>query len=202
MKKLEKSANPRSRYFAFIVYPDNSQQMEWFEYLKNRENIIYILHASEPVLQGDNLLTCEGYDEPPHDFKPHIHVMIRFENPHYLSGFVKSSCGAIVHAEAIQDIYSYSRYMIHDTYECLKKHKKQYSREDVQFSSSDFWCQCYCLENTESVVNTFSSLAQIALNCTSYQDLCLTVASLGRGDLLKYIQSHSYHVKMCFFNLK
>lgn len=201
-ERKKKASNPRSRYFAFVLYPDNSAQMQWLDYLKEREHIIYILHSPEtPAVDCGNLLSIQGMDDPPHDYKPHYHCMIRFYNPHYLSGFIKSSCGAIKHAEAVQDIYSYSRYMIHDTYECLKLHKKEYSAADVMYSDVDFWAQCFCTESAESSVATFGQLAQIAQNCTSYQELCLTVASLGRGDLLKYIEGHAYHVKLCFFSL-
>lgn len=195
------AVNPRSRYFAFVLYPDNKAQMDWLSYLKEREKILYILHSSEPAaIDSGNLLAIDGMNDSPHDYKPHYHVMIRFYNPHYLSGFVRSSCGAIKHAEAVNDIYSYSRYMIHDTYECLKLHKIEYTPADVLYSDIDFWTQCYCTDKAESNISTFGQLAQIASSCTTYQELCLVVTSLGRGDLLKYIESHAYHVKLCFFS--
>lgn len=202
-ERKSKQQNPRSRYFAFILYPDNAAQMDWLEYLKAHDDIVYILHEAEcGKVAPNNLLTMAGNDEPPHDFKNHYHVMIRFRNPHYLTGFVKSSCGAISHAEAVKDVYSYAKYMIHDTYEALKAHKKEYTAADVQFSNSDFWCYLYCASNDESNLNSFQQLAHIAQYCCSYQELCFNVASLGRGDLLRYIESHSYHVKLCFFDIK
>ena len=114
--------NPRSRYFAFVLYPDNKAQMDWLSYLKERENILYILHSPElQSIDSGNLLSIEGMDEAPHDYKPHYHCMIRFYNPHYLSGFVRSSCGAIKHAEAVQDIHRYHVSYNENNYKCLEQ---------------------------------------------------------------------------------
>ena len=113
----------------FIIYPDNADQMDFFEYLLNREKLVYIYHFAEsPKLVwyplGEQYNDCL-YEEG-HDSKAHYHCMILFDYPTHCPGLLKSSGGCLKHAEPISDRKAYARYMIHDTYLALREGKRQY----------------------------------------------------------------------------
>lgn len=77
----------KSRYFAFILYPDNPYHMQYLHYLETSHDGFYILHEKN----ADNFyIPMAGYEGEQHDEKPHFHVVVRFRNPRTLSGFQKS----------------------------------------------------------------------------------------------------------------
>lgn len=184
----------KSRYIACIIYPDNSEQMEFMRYLIHHEECVWILHEPEP-----QALTMSGQDVPEsseeaHDFKSHYHLMIHYKNAHYADGFVRSSCGAIKYAKCINDAHSYARYMIHDTYRALKAHKKEYKAEDVKTSWPDLWAFLYADKDGQSSLMAISDIMQYAEQCGNYTGLMRILCAESRADLIKYATSHSYHV--------
>lgn len=90
MSTSKAKKSPRSRYFTFVLYPENRYHSEYLEWCKHHENGFYIVHDEEKhVREG-----AEGYvfDTSAHkeDKKKHIHCLIYFENARTLSGFLKS----------------------------------------------------------------------------------------------------------------
>ena len=77
----------KSRYFAFILYPDNPYHMQYLHFLETSHDGFYILHEKN----ADNFyIPMAGYEGEQHEEKPHFHVVVRFRNPRSLSGFQKS----------------------------------------------------------------------------------------------------------------
>lgn len=189
-----KNKNSKGRILAIILYPDNSEQMNFFEWLKKHEKMIYILHAPERV-QG---LPCSDFvDELPeenHDYKPHIHIMLSFPNPISVKGFVKSSAGAIKHAEIVSDRRSYCRYMIHDTYASLKAHKTEYKYEDIKYTDKDFFLSCVLDSRNDSEVSAFAEITSIIDDnfIVSLPELVQAVKALKRLDLLTFCMKRGY----------
>lgn len=189
-----KNKSSKGRILAIILYPDNSEQMDFFEFLKKHERMIYILHAPEKV-QG---LPCFGFmDELPeenHDYKPHYHVMLSFPNPISVKGFVKSSAGAIKHAEIVSDRRSYCRYMIHDTYAALKAHKTEYKYEDIKYTDKDFFLSCVLDSRNDSEVSAFAEITSIIDDnfIVSLPELVQAVKALKRLDLLTFCMKRGY----------
>lgn len=199
LNKSEKQAgfkrkNSKGRIIACILYPDNVEQMDFFAWLKKHEKMIYILHTPEKVL---GLPFPEYVDELPeenHDFKEHIHVMLSFPNSISVSGFVKSSAGAIKHAEIVSDRRSYCRYMVHDTYAALKAHKTEYKYEDIKYTDKDFFLSCLLDSRNDSEVSAFAEITSIIdENCiVSLPELVQSVKSLKRADLLAFCMKRGY----------
>lgn len=186
----------KSRYIACIIYPDNSDQMDFMRYLITREECVWIYHEKEkqtslPDGQSEDKDSDEG-----HDFKPHYHLMVHFKNAHYADGFVKSSCGAIKYCKAINDAHSYARYMIHDTYKALKAHKREYAPEDVKSSWPDLWAFLYSDKDGQSSLLAVVDILAYAEQCANYTGLMRILCAEGRSDLVKYATSHSYHVQL------
>lgn len=189
-----KLKSAKGRVLAIILYPDNSEQMDFFGWLKKHEKLIYILHAPEKVLG----LPCSCFgDELPeenHDYKPHIHIMLSFPNPISVKGFIKSSAGAIKHAEIVSDRRSYCRYMIHDTYAALKAHKTEYSYEDIKYTDKDFFLSCVLDSRNDSETAAFAEITSIIDDnfIVSLPELVQTVKSLKRLDLLTFCMKRGY----------
>lgn len=77
----------KSRYFAFILYPDNPYHMQYLHFLETSHDGFYILHDKN----ADNFyIPMAGYEGEQHNEKSHFHVVVRFRNPRSLSGFQKS----------------------------------------------------------------------------------------------------------------
>lgn len=185
----------KSRYIACILYPDNSEQMDFMKYLITHEECVWILHKSEnQTALPDSALSSQL--EEGHDFKPHYHIMIHYKNAHYADGFCRSSCGCVKYAKAINDAHAYARYMIHDTYAALKAHKIEYNVEDVKSSSSDLWSFLYFESDGQSSLMAITDILQYAECCANYTGLMRLLAADGRSDLIKYASSHSYHVML------
>lgn len=188
------SKNARGRILAIILYPDNPEQMEFFEWLKRHEKLIYILHSPEKV----HGLPCSGYvDKLPdenHDYKPHIHIMLSFPNAISVKGFVKSSAGAIKHAEIVSDRRSYCRYMVHDTYAALKAHKTEYKYDDIKYTDKDFFFSCIFDNRNDSEVSAFAEITNlIDSECiVSLPELVQAVKALKRVDLLTFCMKRGY----------
>lgn len=184
----------KSRYIACIIYPDNADQMDFMRYLIHHEECVWILHEAEPQA----LPLGDTSEEEAHDHKAHYHLMVHFKNAHYADGFVKSSCGAIKYAKCINDAHSYARYMIHDTYQALKAHKREYKPEDVKSSWPDLWAFLYTDKDGQSSLLAVTDILAYAEQCANYTGLMRILCAEGRSDLVKYATSHSYHVQhMC-----
>ena len=189
-----KRKSAKGRVLAIILYPDNNEQMDFFEWLKKHEKMIYILHAPEKV-QG---LPCSDFvDELPeenHDYKPHYHIMLSFPNPISVKGFVKSSAGAIKHAEIVSDRRSYCRYMIHDTYSALKAHKTEYKYEDIKYTDKDFFLSCVLDSRNDSEVSAFAEITSIIDDnfIVSLPELVQAVKGSKRLDLLSFCIKRGY----------
>lgn len=77
----------KSRYFSFLLYPDNPYQMQYLNYLENTHEGFYILHHKN----ADNFnLPLAGFEYVHHDEKPHYHVVVKYRNPRSLDGVLKS----------------------------------------------------------------------------------------------------------------
>lgn len=188
-----KSKNSKGRILTIILYPDNSEQMNFFEWLKKHEKMIYILHVPEKV-QG---LPCSDFVdelEENHDYKAHYHVMLSFPNSISVKGFVKSSAGAIKHAEIVSDRRSYCRYMIHDTYASLKAHKTEYKYEDIKYTDKDFFLSCVLDNRNDSEVSAFAEITSlIDSECiVSLPELVQAIKALKRCDLLTFCIKRGY----------
>lgn len=189
-----KSKNARGRIIACILYPDNMEQINFFSWLKSHEKLIYILHAPEKV-QG---LPCSDFvyelPEENHDYKPHYHVMISFPQAVTVKGFVKSSAGAIKHAEIVSDRRSYCRYMIHDTYAALKAHKTEYNYEDIKYTDKDFFLSCVLDSRNDSEVSAFAEITSIIDDnfIVSLPELVQALKALKRLDLLTFCMKRGY----------
>lgn len=189
-----KSKNSKGRTLAIILYPDNQDQMNFFEWLKNHEKLIYILHTSEKIQGLPYSDFVDVLPEENHDYKPHIHIMLSFPNPISVNGFVKSSAGAVKHAEIVSDKRSYCRYMIHDTYASLKAHKTEYSYNDIKFTDKDFFLSCVLDSRNDSEVSAFAEITNLIDNecIVSLPELVQAVKVLKRLDLLTFCMKRGY----------
>lgn len=76
----------RSRFFTFLLYPDNPYHMQYLSYLECTNDGFYILHERG----ADNYnLPLPAYEYDHHSEKSHFHVVVKFKNPRYTSGFMK-----------------------------------------------------------------------------------------------------------------
>lgn len=188
---------PRGFVLGFIIYPDNSEQMNFFQYLLKREKLVYIYHFGEtPALVwyplGEQYNDCL-YDEG-HDIKPHYHCMILFDYQHTVQGFLKSSGGCLKHAEPISDRKAYARYMIHDTYLSLKEGKRQYKIEDLKTTNNDFLCSCLVSDKVNSQVGAMGEIVGIIEEhgITNFPELLSVIRSLyPKPELLSLILNKS-----------
>ena len=161
----------KGRVLAFIIYPDNPDQMAFFDWCKRKEKILFIHHDPEPKANFNN--ADSNLEDIDHMCKEHYHVMILFPNPRTVNGFLKSSAGCLTHAEIVSDRMAYYRYMSHDTYSCLKTGKKQYSEKDISYTDIDFLHSCKSSENCESDAYMISHVCDL-IDCyciTSLVDL-------------------------------
>lgn len=77
----------KSRYFAFVLYPDNPYHLDYLHFLECTHEGFYILHEKNA---DNHLIPMIGYEYEHHEEKPHFHVVVRFRNPRTLNGFMKS----------------------------------------------------------------------------------------------------------------
>lgn len=121
-KKGSKASGKKGRNYGFVLYPEDDRHMEMLDYCKTHYRCVWILHDK------DVEVTEEGEVK---DKKPHIHLLVKFECPRYISGVIKAfEPYGISHTEPISDAASYLHYMIHDTPAAQGKH--QYGVEELQ----------------------------------------------------------------------
>lgn len=114
--KTQSTPNPpRTRTFAAVLYPDCTEHMAAFEWIKSMFRCIWIKHDPE----SDEL-------------KEHIHIMYVCGQLSTASAQVKRFAGWIKHVEPINDRESYAMYMVHGLPQCIVDGKKRYSIEDLK----------------------------------------------------------------------
>lgn len=126
----------KSRYFSFILYYDNTQHMELFDFLKNHidhYNVVYIHHDGEEVVTGMEDVDDDGAvvsDDEVHQGKDHIHVLVHTERQGRVNGVSRMFGGCLSYIKPIFSPIAYIRYMCHDTYN--SRGKKRYQISDLR----------------------------------------------------------------------
>lgn len=137
MEDVVKPKELRSRYFSFILYYDNTQHMELFDFLKNHidhYHVVYIHHDGEEVLNEESEIdadTCTVVsDEISHHSKDHIHVLVQIEKQGRVNGVSRMFGGYLSYIKPILSPVAYIRYMCHDTFN--SRGKKRYQISDLR----------------------------------------------------------------------
>ena len=158
------------------------------------------MHSPEKVQSLPFSGFVDVLPEENHDYKAHCHVMLSFPNPISVKGFVKSSAGAIKHAEIISDRRSYCRYMIHDTYASLKAHKTEYKYEDIKYTDKDFFLSCVLDSRNDCEVSAFAEITSLIDDnfIVSLPELIQAVKAIKRLDLLSFLYEAGLHI-ICLY---
>lgn len=157
----------RSRYFACILYPDNSYHCEYLQYLLYSQTGFYIIHD-----RGSDLseIPYKGMVSERHidHSKPHIHCIMIFKNARTEKGLINSLPKVryyenvvtkqlyslydipyislpvqevvrplVEKFEPIIDIYAYCQYILHKDYKSIALGKRQYEINDIQMLNSE-----------------------------------------------------------------
>lgn len=154
-----KEFNQKSKYFAFILYPDNMLHMRLLYHLVHNTpySIAYIQHSPDDIRAPDSILN-DIVTEEEYKFKTHIHVMIKYT-------YSKMYCGPIreffkygvFHLELIQDPYGYLTYMLHRTLSAIIAEKPIYDMS-LMFRNNEFVSMCNVLNYR---INSFSDHSTI-----------------------------------------
>lgn len=209
-------ASVRSRYFLFLLYPDNPIHVRVYDWIVKNEDFISILHDSDvkstAAFDSDLDFIDDSSDSvvnPDDDFetlsdsltvdlkKAHYHVLVRFPNARTIKGVRKYFNFEIDRfVEVCSDPYSTAQYFIHDTYECHVLGKHLYSISDVQGSSSLkarlFSARKYAF--SENILTQLISIIE-GRSVTSMRSLFKFLITHDLPDLLEFCLSHSYLVR-------
>lgn len=100
----------------------------------------------------------------------------------------------------VSDVNSFAMYMIHKTFACMKEGKHEYSIPNIKAFNNDFEFvnSIFEVDKTTShggevyeIINDYIQPYKIK----SMTDLILTLFTNGRGDLVHYVEGHSYLIK-------
>lgn len=214
---LSMAKSIRTRWFRFVLYPDNIYHQEVMKYLDSEKNPYqgaYILHKAET-------------DEK----KEHWHVILYFPNCRTKAGVVKmfgradfrrigehlepcpDSSGIALDeievsdivgdalVEPVSDIHSTAMYFLHKTFAAIREGKTEYAISDIKAFHNDFELVNSLFE-LDKTTSTGSQLQEIIQYIDEYKintikELVLTLYC-NNPMLVKYVESHSYLIKNLF----
>lgn len=195
-----KYASPRSRYFMFLLYPDNPDHMEVLSWIRDNLHYIAVLHDRDLLDHADDSELGDFSDAlSESDFalaKPHYHVLVRFSNCRTING-VRKYFGFLIDKwiQVCSDPYASALYMTHNTFGSVKKKKFRYSLNDVEGTPnlkkrlfSDFSSLF-----TEQILTRLIEIIE-RRNCMSLRSLIKYLIVSQQFDLLDYVVSHVYVV--------
>lgn len=170
----------RSRYFSLLLWCDNPEHMEVYDWITKEESYISILHEPEED-----------------DRKPHYHVILHFQNARTLNGVEKYFNHQVDRFVRIcNDPYAFAQYMLHNTFECKKKQKKRYSLSDVN-GTGELIRLLYPvkkLQYTETILVELLNIIETR-QVISLRSLIKILIRTKNSILLEYVTSHSFFVK-------
>ena len=207
----------RTRWFRFVLYPDNIYHQEIMKYLdsdKTPYQGAYILHKAEA-------------DEK----KEHWQVILYFPNCRTKAGVVKM-CGKDnfrrngddlepcpdtagieadeieVHdivgdalVEPVSDIHSTAMYFLHKTFAAIREGKTEYAISDIKALHNDFELvnQLFELDKTSSAGSQLQEIIRYIdeYKINTIKELVLTLYC-NNPMLVKYVETHSYLIKNLF----
>lgn len=158
---------PRSRYYACMLYPENPYHCEYLQYLIDTQTGFYIIHDKGSDMA--NLPYAGFVPEHTEDTgKAHIHCIIMYKNARTESGIIKSNPyvryykdekskqfftvydipyislplqevikPVVEHFEPLTDIYAYAQYILHKDFKSVALGKKQYTVQDIHMMNCD-----------------------------------------------------------------
>lgn len=209
----------RSRYFMVILYPDNMHHVDIMEYLQGRKKLCfpyqacYILHSPESdekkehwhvLLHFPNARTVEGVCKSfgSGNFRK---VGEEWEAVNDVTGIPEEEIEVrplVTPAlcSTVSDVHGMAMYLLHKNYECLREGKKEYVISDIKACNNDFEFVNSIFEvgkttsqggEVYEIINDFL----VPYKIKNMTDLILTLFTNGRGDLVKYVESHAYLIK-------
>ena len=221
-KKEDKRARKRSRWFSLVLYPDNSYHVDFMTYLQNKKKEyysefqgFYIYHQPEDnekkahwhlILYFPNERTVGGVCKLFGKGNYYIDSRGKKRAVFDLTGFPKDIeiqvCDNVTPdiCEAVSDIHSIYQYLLHRTYDSFLKGKRVYDRKDIKYINNDFEVVSAVVELPKKIAPAGAELIEIMTYIEN--ERLLNMSSLlhflyinDRGDLIKYIERHSYLVK-------
>lgn len=204
----------RTRWFRFVLYPDNIYHHQIMEYLDSEKNPYqgcYILHQPES-------------DEK----KEHWHVALYFPNCRTKAGVINmfgkgefrrtdnglEPCpdktgideneievadlvGEML-VEPVSDIHSTAMYFLHKTFAALRECKKEYAISDIKAFNHDYELvnSLFELDKTTSAGSELQEIIRY-INDFKIKDLKDLILTLYCNEplLVKYVEGHSYLIK-------
>lgn len=196
---LKGVSTKKCNYIAFILYPENLEHMQLFDWLCRKQKMIFIEHQPEPLTAED------GETEYTEDCeikmcKKHMHCVVFFENKHSPRSFVKSCCGVLKYAEAVSDISSYGLYMVHKNFACERAKKLEYKYSDVLYTSKELYQRVYDSSCDNDVVSFAVPAVRFLDLCCQFSTFTQLVRYCAKNDrdLLHYIESKFNFCKALF----
>lgn len=216
-EKQKEVKSARTRWFRFVLYPDNIYHQQIMDYLNSEKNPYqgcYILHQPES-------------DE----MKEHWHVLLYFPNCRTKAGVIKmfgqgdfrktdnglEPCldktgvyefelevadlvgSALV--EPVSDIHSTAMYFLHKTFAAIREGKTEYAISDFKAFHSDFELvnSLFELGKTTSAGSQLQEIIQYIdeYKIKTLKELVLTLY-FNEPMLVKYVETHSYLIKNLF----
>lgn len=168
----------KSKYFTFLVYPDNASQMYFYNYL------IYSGHYDFCSIQ---------HDADDDVSQTHIHVMLKYfySKPH-ASVIRELSNFGIYYSEIVTSVDDLLIYFCHRDVNSIKAGKRLYSFDDMYFSGEfqDKISSLKWREENKNVITPRLDLLEYATICESYMDFYRY--ALSDADLDKAFRTHQF----------
>lgn len=178
MKDLSK-LKKKSKYYTFVVYPDNIANMKFKEYLElsGHYDFAYILHETpDTALPAPCPLTDteldRGYIENTLS-KPHYHVLVKFGYSMEWATVVKKLYPwGITYCEPVASIDDMLIYFTHCDSTSIVKGKEKYKFDDIVYTGEfiDRIARLQNRQNCKNIINPRNDLLEYAYVCESYYE--------------------------------
>lgn len=205
----KKEYNVKSRYFAFVLYPDNELHVKYLYYLTHESmyDFVYILHKPHQTSDDDIRSPSDGVlDEnvirPDTKGKEHIHLVVDFGCARsYRSLMTIAHLYGVNHFEPLNNLDSMLIYLTHEDEKSRFEGKEVYPVSDVAHCNGWLWqhlqdihTAIYNKTHVQERVNPVSKLYDIIrLNNRNLSNILLAVAD--DPELDKWVCKHQLLVR-------
>lgn len=168
----------KSKYFTFLVYPDNDAQMYFYNYL------MYSGHYDFCSIQ---------HDKDDEVSQTHIHVLLKYSYSKPLSSVIRElSNFGINYCEIVTSVEDLLIYFTHRDVKSRHSGKRLYSFDDMLYSGEfrDKISSLKWREENKNVITPRLDLLEYATICESYMDFYRY--ALSDSDLDKALRTHQY----------
>lgn len=162
----------KARSLCGVIYPDDPNFNQYLEFIK-KQTYFYCLH--DRSLEDDNLTLK----------KPHIHFLVKYENPISIDGFCKKMGLPQNYIEPCSNPKSYVRYLIHAD----DLAKEPYKIEEIKTNDYLFRAKCFDNLSKENFMVKFLLYIQNSESRIIFADV-LTWA-LNKGYFDEYKKNYS-----------